>query len=348
MTNTLNPDVSLGRKVVDPQGDKIGTIGQVYLNDQTGQPDWITVNTCLFGMKENFAPLSGSTFSGDELVLPFDKSVVKDAPDVAEAGHLDTDEQDNLYAHYRSYLGAVTARAGVPQQTTTTGEAGYEQGQGSDTSGPNTDRAMTRSEEQLQVGTEKVQAGRARLRKYVVTEQQSVQLPVSLEEIRVEWEPITGTVTEQETVTGEVRKEQVEVDDTTPPSVTIPVEPRAGTPARRFEGRCFDQPPQANCRDRSCHIHPPRTAGHEPPTPTTGMRRPMIPGNLNHRRSCPSRPGNTSPVRPCGNSVKTSAPTSPPPSRTTRCWRCSRLSWRWCPCSACSGRPGKPVNSSTC
>ena len=117
---------------------------------------------------------------------------------------------------------------------------------------------MTRSEEQLQVGTEKVEAGRARLRKYVVTEQQSVQVPVSREEVRVEREPITDanrgdalsgaditeeehevvlteerpvvtteavpvervrlgteTVTDRETVTGEVRKEQVELDDDT-------------------------------------------------------------------------------------------------------------------------------------
>ena len=56
---------------------------------------------------------------------------------------------------------------------------------------PNTDDAMTRSEEHLRVGTEKVEAGRARLRKYVVTEQQSVQVPVSREEVRVEREPIT-------------------------------------------------------------------------------------------------------------------------------------------------------------
>ena len=119
---------------------------------------------------------------------------------------------------------------------------------------------MTRSEERLRVGTEQVETGRARLRKYVVTEQQSVQVPVSREEVRVEREPITDTnrgdalsgaaiteeehevvlhaerpvvateavpvervrlgtetVTEQETVTGEIRKEQIEVDD---PSTT--------------------------------------------------------------------------------------------------------------------------------
>ncbi|MGS0684564.1 DUF2382 domain-containing protein [Nakamurella sp. GG22] len=258
MTNAVNPDRYIGRNAVDPQGNKIGSVGQVYLNDETGEPDWITVNTGLFGMKENFAPLAGSSFNGEDLVLPFDKDVVKNSPDVADASHLDADEQQSLYAHYQQYLGTGSGAAGSYDRTTTTGDTGYQRGEGYDTSGPNTDDAMTRSEEQLRVGTEQVQTGRARLRKYIVTEQQTVQVPVSREEIRVEREPITDTnrgdalsgaditeeehevvlhaerpvvateavpvervrlgtqtVTEQETVTGEIRKEQIEFDDPT-------------------------------------------------------------------------------------------------------------------------------------
>jgi len=262
MTNATGPDAYIGRNAVDPQGDKIGSVGQVYLNDETGQPDWITVNTGLFGTKEHFAPLAGSSFNGDALVLPFDKSVVKDAPDVADASHLDVDEQEALYAYYDRYLGAGAAGYGtagttdVDRTSDVDLNAGRTRGEGYDTSGPNTDDAMTRSEEHLRVGTEQVAAGRARLRKYVVTEQQSVQVPVSREEVRVEREPITDanrgaamsggaiteeehevvlhaerpvveteavpvervrlgteTVTDQETVSGEVRKEQIEVDD---------------------------------------------------------------------------------------------------------------------------------------
>ena len=59
MTNAVNPDMYIGRNAVDPQGNKIGSVGQVYLNDETGQPDWITVNAGLFGMKENFARSPG-------------------------------------------------------------------------------------------------------------------------------------------------------------------------------------------------------------------------------------------------------------------------------------------------
>ncbi len=261
MTNAASPDVYVGRNAVDPQGNTIGSVGQVYLNDRTGQPDWITVNTGLFGTKESFAPLAGSSFTGDDLVVPFDKTVVKDSPDVADASHLDADEQQSLYAYYQQYLGAGTTGTGGYDQTTTTTTGrggGYQRGEGYDTSGPNTDEAMTRSEEHLRVGTEQVEAGRAQLRKYVVTEQQSVQVPVSHEEVRVERAPITDTnrgdalsgaaiteeehevvlhaerpvvateavpvervrlgtetVTEQQTVSGEVRKEQIELDDPT-------------------------------------------------------------------------------------------------------------------------------------
>jgi uncharacterized protein (TIGR02271 family) len=278
MTNAAGPEAYIGRNAVDQDGSKIGSIGQVYLNDETGQPDWITVNTGLFGTKEHFAPLAGSSFNGDQLVLPFDKNVVKDAPDVADASHLDVDEQEALYSYYDRYLGAGYSQSG----TGTVGDLGradrdrtdhdrtdYDRADydrtdhdstdrsvGHDTSGPNTDDAMTRSEEQLRVGTEQVAAGRARLRKFVVTEQQSVQVPVTREEVRVEREPITEanrgaalsggditeeehevvlhaerpvvdteavpvervrlgteTVTEQETVSGTVRKEQIEFDD---------------------------------------------------------------------------------------------------------------------------------------
>jgi len=261
MTNAASPDVYIGRNAVDPQGNKIGSVGQVYLDDETGQPDWITVNTGLFGMKENFAPLAGSSFNGDNLVLPYGKDVVKDSPDIADASHLDGDEQQSLYSYYQQYLGNTGDTVSGYGRITDSGDdqrGNGRRGAGYDTSGPNTDEAMTRSEEHLRVGTEQVEAGRARLRKYVVTEEQSVQVPVTREEVRVEREPITDanrgdalsgaaiteeehevvlhaerpvvqteavpvervrlgteTVTEERTVTGEVRKEQIDVDDDT-------------------------------------------------------------------------------------------------------------------------------------
>jgi uncharacterized protein (TIGR02271 family) len=218
-------------------------------------PDWVTVNTGLFGMKENFVPLRGSTIDGDSLVLPFGKNVVKDAPDVSDASHLDVDEQEALYAYYEGYLTGGGDSTGTEYQRTGRVHRGART-EGFDTSGRTTDDAMTRSEERLSVGTQRVEAGRARLRKHVVTEQKTATVPVSHDEVRVEREPITDanrgdayagpelseeehevvlhaerpvvqtetvpvervrlgteTVTEQQNVSGPVRKEQIEVQD---------------------------------------------------------------------------------------------------------------------------------------
>lgn len=103
--------------------------------------------------------------------MPFDNDVVQGAPDVADSSHLDAGEQQGLYSYYERYLrgggDAAYGRGGTATANV--------RGAGHDTSGPNTDDAMTRSEERLNGGTQQVEAGRARLRKHVVTEQQTRQ-----------------------------------------------------------------------------------------------------------------------------------------------------------------------------
>src|SRR3954467_12540755 len=80
----------IGATAYGEDGDKIGKVGQVFLDDQTGKPEFVTVNTGLFGTKETFIPVQAATFNGDRLVLPFSKDKVKDAPNVdADGGHLD-------------------------------------------------------------------------------------------------------------------------------------------------------------------------------------------------------------------------------------------------------------------
>ncbi|MDQ3527132.1 MAG: YsnF/AvaK domain-containing protein, partial [Actinomycetota bacterium] len=80
-----------------------------------------------------------------------------------------------------------------------------------DVSGRNTDDAMTRSEEQLKVGTESRESGKARLRKYVVTENVTQTVPVSHEEVRVEREPITDENRDQAMAGGDITDEEHEV-----------------------------------------------------------------------------------------------------------------------------------------
>ena len=157
------------------------------LIDATGEPEWVTASTGLFGTRESFAPLYGTQPGDGELRLGVTKQLIKDAPNIDTDGHLDGSEIDTLYQHYAGHLNR-SADAGTSAVSEGTGT---ELALAAGTSGPNTDDAMTRSEERLHVGTENVQAGRARLRKYVVTENVTQTVPVSYEEVRVEREPIT-------------------------------------------------------------------------------------------------------------------------------------------------------------
>jgi uncharacterized protein (TIGR02271 family) len=205
MINETQIQQVIGTTAVDADGDKIGKVSEIYLDDETGRPEWATVHTGLFGTKETFVPLAQADLSGDTLRFPYDKAKVKDAPKVDTDGHLSPQEEQELYRYYG--LGSGTTTDTTTQTTTGTaglaGTAGHTDRDrdgvrddvrgavGHDTSGPTTDNAMTRSEERLDVGTRSEEVGRARLRKYVTTENVTETVPVSREEIRVEREPIT-------------------------------------------------------------------------------------------------------------------------------------------------------------
>jgi uncharacterized protein (TIGR02271 family) len=190
--------------VVEANGNKIGSVGQIYLDDQTGEPNWVTVKTGLFGTSESFVPLSGASLSGSDIVVTYDKDTIKDAPRVDPDGHLTPDEEGSLYAYYG--LGGITNRGAEYDQDTD-----RETTVGRDTSGPTTDDAMTRSEERLRVGTQTREAGRARLRKYVVTENVTQTVPVNREEVRIEREPITDENRDQALAGPAISEEEHEV-----------------------------------------------------------------------------------------------------------------------------------------
>jgi uncharacterized protein (TIGR02271 family) len=251
----------IGQDVYDESGQKIGSASEVYLDDETGEPEWVTVRTGLFGTKESFVPIRNADLTDDGVRVPVSKDRVKDAPKIDTDGHLSPQEEQELYTYYGMGAGTGTGIAGdidtTRTMTTTETGAGFDDRGtvGHDTSGPTTDDAMTLSEERLSVGTRQTEAGRARLRKYVVTENVTQTVPVSHEEVRLEREPITDanigdaldgpaiseeehevvlhaetpvvakeavpvervrldktTVTEQETVTDSVRKEEIELE----------------------------------------------------------------------------------------------------------------------------------------
>ena len=239
-----------GATVFGADGDKIGKASQVYLDDATGQPDWVTVSTGLFSGKDSFVPLRDARLSGEDLQVPYTKDQVKDAPRVAADEHLDVDQEAELYRHYQLDTGAghAVGTTGTDRDVMSSQASGDR---------PHDD-AMTRSEEHLRVsGTETTETGRVRLRKYITTDEESVTVPVTREEVRLEREPITDanrgealdgpdmkeneidvtlhetrgrvetetrpvervhldkdTVTEEERVSGTVREEQIDIDET--------------------------------------------------------------------------------------------------------------------------------------
>jgi uncharacterized protein (TIGR02271 family) len=194
-----------GQKAFDNDGDKIGTIVDIYLDRQSGEPEWATIKTGLFGSNVSFVPIAEASTTEDGVRVPFTKDQVKDAPNFDADGALSPEEERELYQHYGhgdyDWSGEDrTQGLGLGDDDDREGRFGRDTGRetvGRDTSGPTTDDAMTRSEEELSVGTEQREAGRARLRKYVVTEQVEKTVPVQREEVRVEREPITDSNVDQ-------------------------------------------------------------------------------------------------------------------------------------------------------
>jgi Domain of unknown function (DUF2382)/PRC-barrel domain len=180
-----------GATVIDRDGEKIGTLKELYL-DQDDRPAWAAVETGLFGLRQSFVPLEGATALDDQVRVPFDRDHVKDAPNVDPDAQLTEDEEARLEEHYRLERGdAAPVDAARPEDPDDDDDARREGGEA------RADDAMTRSEEELVVGTRRRVRGKARLKKYVVTEHVQRTIPVQREEVRIEYEPEEGAA-EQE------------------------------------------------------------------------------------------------------------------------------------------------------
>lgn len=236
--------------VYDQDGDKIGGVAQVYLDDQSGRPNWATVKTGFFGTKETFVPLDDADVSGDDIRVPYTKDFVKDAPNMDADVHIDEAQETELYRYYSKSHdqdrtgvadGAVEDRrdrdlgdrdlgdrdlgdrdmadrqrdvlehdADRPREAV---DLDRDRARGVDERDVDLDadraESVVRHEEEVHVGTERVETGRLRLRKHVVTEQKTVTVPVSREEYTLEREPIADG--ERVGAAGEVGEEEIGV-----------------------------------------------------------------------------------------------------------------------------------------
>src|SRR3954454_5361438 len=131
MLTEQNAREVIGTTAYSADGDKLGKVGQLFLDDQTGRPEFVTVNTGLFGTKETFIPVSDASFNGDRLTLPFGKDRISDAPKVdAEGGHLDQSEERRLYEYYGMSYDKSSSESGYAGNQT--GNAGYDAGTSGD------------------------------------------------------------------------------------------------------------------------------------------------------------------------------------------------------------------------
>jgi uncharacterized protein (TIGR02271 family) len=185
MLSEREVSAAVGSTAYGTDGDKLGTVEAFFVDDRTGAPTWVAVSTGLFGTRHSIVPAVDAAFDDGALRIPVTGQAVKDAPTMA-GDHLDPAEEEALRRHYcvgAAGVGAVgdtrpPVPAAVPDRPT------------DDVRPTASDGSMTRSEEQLRVGTERVSTSRARLVKYIVTEDVQITVPIRREEIRVEEIPL--------------------------------------------------------------------------------------------------------------------------------------------------------------
>jgi len=220
-----------GSTMIGEDGQKIGKVADVYEPAHDGGSWFATVHTGLFGGGSSFVPLDRATSAGDDLQVPYTKDFVKDAPHVDADAEISTAEEQEIYRYYGLGEGLGEglgggADANVTGAAPSTGAAAPAGAQ--DLSGPNTDDAMTRSEERLAVGTQQAETGRARLSKYIVTENVTQTVPVSHEEVRTEREPITeanrGAAYDGPALSEEVAEVTLHAEKPVVAKETVPVE----------------------------------------------------------------------------------------------------------------------------
>ena len=192
MIDSTNPSELRGKKLVDPEGGEIGEVRDVYLNHRTDQPEFALVDSGLLGRKATLVPLAGASLEGPRLWVSVEKAQVSDAPTLDPEDEISAEQEAELYHHYGIDPAAAAANSGEQHEA-----------QASATAAPENEPAQAKSEEvnatdpgadpSTHVDTPRVaegggesEQGLPRLRRYVVTDEIDVKVPVQREEVRVE------------------------------------------------------------------------------------------------------------------------------------------------------------------
>ncbi|MGO0575187.1 PRC-barrel domain-containing protein [Ornithinimicrobium panacihumi] len=87
-------------EVVDQDGERVGSLGEVYVDNRTGHPAWATVRTGWFAGRKVFVPLATAELRDGRVLVPYSTEMIKRAPDIAPDGHLSEDNEQDLYLYY--------------------------------------------------------------------------------------------------------------------------------------------------------------------------------------------------------------------------------------------------------
>jgi len=215
----------LNTTVYDTTGDKIGDISDIYFDDITGQPEWLTVSTGWFGTRKQFVPIAGSTHIDDGLRVSYTTDHIKDAPSIDTGQeHLDAPEERRLYDHYGLNYDAADHEAAYGGRERA--DEGYDYNDTRDAHAVVDQASVTRSEEQLEIDKVAREAGRVRLHKYVVTEDVEVTVPVKRQVARIVRTAATGAAVIGDDTVEEIvlAEEQIVVDKKVVAKETVSIE----------------------------------------------------------------------------------------------------------------------------
>lgn len=237
-----------GNPVYSNDGEQIGKVEEVFHDIDTDQPEWIGIGTGFFSSKRVLVPVASAEVRDDGIYVPYSKDHVGGAPDI-DGDEISQDTEAELYSYYGIEYGENRSDSGLPEGT----QSDTAETRTDTTRTDADSETITRSEEELRAGTRQREAGQVRVRKYVETEKAQTTVPTRREEVSVERVPVSEgttsteaefseneitvpiveeeavvekrpvvkeelriskeTVTGEETVEADVRKERIDIDE---------------------------------------------------------------------------------------------------------------------------------------
>jgi uncharacterized protein (TIGR02271 family) len=245
---TAIEDQYAGYTVQDPNGEKIGKVDDLFL-DENDQPEYFGVKMGFLGTSSTLIPADISTIDNERgfIEVSQPKSTVQDGPSFDDDREITPEYENEVRSYYglgpiesagsyRDYeetnghsgasttdsTTAGTVGSGMSMGDTETGEFREHDRNQEGLSQPGSDLEdedelrVQRSEEELRAGTREREAGAMKVRKRVRTDREQIEVPTKHEEVTVERVPVEGEATEaqigEDEVSVPVTEEEVVVD----------------------------------------------------------------------------------------------------------------------------------------